>query len=166
MTVIYYAYGSNLLFARLHARCPSIVNLGIGRLENHRLTFNKPGGDQSGKCGIEAVASDEFVLGVLYRMDRSEKPVLDKIEGLGHGYTHREVEVKTGDGALECYTYYPTILDQSLPPWDWYKGLVLEGARENNFPSAYLKMIEAVHCRVDPVTERSVLNWLILPPGL
>ncbi len=96
-------------------------------------------------------------------MQKVEKPVLDKIEGLGHGYIDKNVVVHTDDGALECYTYYPTILDESQPPWDWYKGFVLQGARENNFPTAYLKLIEAIECRVDPVVERSALNRSILP---
>ncbi len=165
MSVIYYAYGSNLLFARLYARCPSIVNLGVGKLQRHRLTFNKPGSDRSGKFGVEQVDTDEFVLGVLYQMDVAEKPVLDKIEGLGFGYVDKQVVVQTEQGHRDCYTYYPTNLAESLPPWDWYKGFVLEGARENQFPSAYLKMLEAVDCLPDPDPERNALNWSILRPG-
>jgi len=162
MTVTYFAYGSNLLFARLHARCPSIVNLGTARLHNHRLSFNKPGGDRSGKCGIETVNGDEYVLGVLYQMVRDEKPTLDHIEGVGHGYRDQEIVVHTDQGELDCFTYYPTRVDESLLPWDWYKAFVLHGARQNDFPAAYVSMIEAVDSLVDPDAARRQLNLQIL----
>ncbi len=162
MRVTYFAYGSNLLFARLHARCPSIVNLGIGRLDGHRLHFNKPGGDASGKCGIEAVDGSHHVLGVLYHMHADEKPVLDRIEGVGHGYIDRQVVVHTDDGPVDCFTYYPTLHDAGRPPWDWYKAFVLEGARENGFPDRYLAMIAEVTAVEDPDGDRRRNNLDVL----
>lgn len=165
MSVLYFAYGSNLLFARLHARCPSIVSAGVARLDGHRLHFDKPGGDASGKCGIEATGGDSHVLGVLYRMRRGEKPVLDRIEGVGHGYDDRPVVVQADGGPVECFTYYPTRHESGRPPWDWYKAFVLEGARENRFPESYVAMIEAVESRVDPDHRRRVENLAILSRG-
>ena len=162
MTVRYFAYGSNLLFARLYARCSTIVHIGVGRLERHRLTFNKPGGDNSGKCGIEEVDSDEFVLGVLYQMDKNEKPVLDKIEGNGRGYIDREVRVHTASGTMDCFTYYPTVFNAELRPYDWYKAFVLEGARENSFPMHYMEMIAAVESTPDPHHRRRLSNFAII----
>lgn len=162
MTVRYFAYGSNLLFARLYARCSSIVHLGVGRLARHRLTFNKPGGDNSGKCGIEEVDSDEYVLGVMYQMDRHEKLVLDEIEGNGHGYVDRNVQVQTKRGTMNCFTYYPTVFNAELRPYDWYKAFVLEGARENSFPVHYLEMIAAVESMLDPHHQRRLSNYAII----
>lgn len=162
MTVRYFAYGSNLLHARLYARCRSIVNIGIARLDRHRLNFAKPGSDESGKCGIEAVNTGEYVLGVLYQMAKREKPVLDRIEGNGHGYMDKEIEVNSNRGPIRCFTYYPTRLDNDKRPYDWYKALVLEGARENGFPPHYLEMIEAVESLIDPHHERRISNYAII----
>ena len=159
--VIYFAYGSNLLFARLHARTPSIQNLGIGKLHNHRLSFTKPGGDGSGKCGIEKVDQSHHVLGVLYQMHVEEKPILDEIEGVGHGYHDHPVEVHTESGAFDAFTYYPTRLDCAYLPFDWYKRFVLTGAIENNFPAEYMAMIEAVEAIVDPDHERRKMNLMV-----
>ena len=127
----YFAYGSNLLFARLHARTPSIRNRGVAVLGDHRLHFNKPGGDGSGKCGIEAGRLGEQVLGVVYSIDAAEKPLLDEIEGVGHGYSEQWIEVDMGGEFLDVFTYYPTRHDCALPPFDWYKNFVLQGALEN-----------------------------------
>ena len=164
-TVTYFAYGSNLHFARLHARCPSIENIGVARLEGHRLHFNKPGRDHSGKCGIEIVDGEHHVLGVLYRMHRDEKPVLDEIEGVGYGYVDQEVLVHGDQGPVECFTYYPTLHVRDLRPWDWYKAFVLEGARENRFPDHYIEMIEAVIHQKDPDHRRRTQNLSILTRG-
>ena len=50
---------------------------------------------------------------------------------------------------LPAFTYYPTFLEKSRQPFDWYKALVLEGARENEFPQHYLVMIESMESVVD-----------------
>ena len=166
MTVNYFAYGSNLLFARLYARTPSIVNLGVVALNGYRLTFDKPGSDGSGKCGIEKVSDNDQVLGVLYQMAVSEKPILDQIEGEGFGYLAKDVQVTSGDDVISAFTYFPTQLGYRQPPYDWYKAFVLEGARENHFPEDYIAMIENVECIVDQDEERRSKNQQILPSSL
>ncbi|MBX2869738.1 MAG: gamma-glutamylcyclotransferase [Acidiferrobacterales bacterium] len=162
MQRIYFAYGSNLWFARLHIRCPSITKIGMGRLPQHRLSFDKPGGDNSGKCGIESVDGQDSVIGVLYKMTLDDKLVLDRIEGEGHDYHEEEVVVHSESGPVDCFTYYPSRLDEATPPWDWYKGFVLEGAKQNQFPPAYVQMIDAVSSMVDPDSVRRAENLAIL----
>lgn len=166
-SICYFAYGSNLLFARLHARCPSIVNLGVARLDQHRLSFTKPGGDASGKCGIAETTNGDFVLGVLYGMSPEDKVVLDVIEGVGHGYEARPIRVSPQPSAeqcahVECFTYYPTLEDHDLLPFDWYKQFVLQGARENSFPEEYLASILAVAEVMDHDDDRRRQNMAIL----
>jgi len=162
MEYMYFAYGSNLWFARLHARCPSVTKVGMGRLPQHRLSFDKPGKDNSGKCGIEAVDSSDSVLGVLYKINLEDKLTLDRIEGNGHDYYEEEIIVHSESGPVDCYTYYPSRLDEATPPWDWYKGFVLAGARQNCFPPMYVSMIEAVESVIDPDQKRRAENLAIL----
>jgi hypothetical protein len=161
-TDIYFAYGSNLLFARLHERTPSIRNLGVAVLENHRIHFDKPSPDGSGKCGIDAVETGETVIGVLYEMAKAEKPVLDEIEGVGHGYLDETVTVMTVEGPVDAFTYYPTLIDRARKPYDWYHALVLAGARENGLPDDYVALIESVEVQVDGHARRRAENLAIL----
>ena len=121
----------------------------MARLSRHRLSFNKPGGDGSGKCGIERVDSAEYVLGVLYEMDVEEKPALDHIEGVGHGYVDQTVSVSMENNMVRAFTYFPSRLDCVVLPFDWYKAFVLLGARQNDFPENYISLIESVECQVD-----------------
>ena len=164
--MIYFAYGSNLLFARLHARTPSIRNLGVAVLEDHRIHFDKPSPDGSGKCGIDPASPDERVIGVLYEMAKTEKPLLDEIEGVGHGYVDEPITVTTSRGSVEAFTYYPTLIDRARRPYDWYHALVLAGARENALPDEYISRIESVQVMVDPDRDRRERNLAILESGV
>ena len=131
----------------------------MARLPNHRFSFDKIGGDGSGKGGIEQMHTSHEVIGVLYQMDKLEKPVLDKIEGVGHGYVDRQVSVVTQLRNISAFTYYPTLVEKSRQPFDWYKALVLEGARENEFPRHYVAMIESIESVVDSDNTRRMTNF-------
>src|SRR4030081_95179 len=69
--VRYFAYGSNMLTARLRERVPSAAAIGIGKLVAHALRWDKrswQGG--SGKCDAEATSrNDDVVWGVLFELD-------------------------------------------------------------------------------------------------
>ncbi|MEM7193961.1 MAG: gamma-glutamylcyclotransferase family protein [Pseudomonadota bacterium] len=166
VTAVYFAYGSNLLFARLHARCPSIKSQGTALLQGYRMTFDKPGGDGSGKCGIEQGTSDDVVIGVLYSISEEDIPILDRIEGVGHGYTNAEVVVNINNSKVNAFTYLPTDMSCRLPPYDWYKGFVLAGAIENNFPKDYLDQIAAIESVKDTDDKRRKTNLAIVPDHL
>ena len=90
--------------------------------------------------------STDAVWGVLYRIDCAEKADLDRIEGLGVGYDEHEVVVATEAGEIAARTYRarPNAVNATLRPRQWYKALVLDGAREHGLPASYVAMIEEV----------------------
>ncbi|WP_350034983.1 gamma-glutamylcyclotransferase [Marinobacter salarius] len=92
--------------------------------------------------------------GVVYEIDDSEKPDLDRHEALGFGYDEKQVELKTEQGTLRAWMYYATRINNSLKPFHWYKDHVLIGARENGLPADYIAQIEAVESIDDPKPER------------
>ena len=144
----YFAYGSNMSSRRLRQRTPSAKALGIGRLPGHALRWHKLGRDGSGKCDIaesDGQAGD-VVWGVLYRIALAEKPILDRIEGLGIGYEEEKVRVETEAGAVAALTYKakPGKIDAQLRPLADYKRHVLLGAKEHGLPVAYRRAIERV----------------------
>jgi gamma-glutamylcyclotransferase len=93
---LYFAYGSNMSTLRLAVRVPSARRLCIGRLPEHRLMFHKKSSDGSGKCDAFCTGNtSDFVIGVLFDINESEKKALDNAEGLGKGYMEKEVVVTT-----------------------------------------------------------------------
>ncbi|WP_116473083.1 gamma-glutamylcyclotransferase [Zobellella maritima] len=148
----YFAYGSNMSLARLRRRVPSARSLGAYKLTGHALRFHKRGRDGSAKCDAYATGDDsDHLLGVLFDISESDKKTLDIAEGLGQGYSEKEVAVTDQNGlAVLAITYYATHIDDALAPYGWYKAHVLAGAREAGLPAAYIRQIEVVAAVVDP----------------
>src|SRR6267154_56947 len=109
----YFAYGSNMLTARLRERVPSATAIGIGQLVGHALRCDKRRSrDGWGKCDAEATSRrDDVVWGVVFELDPEDKPALDKAEGLGAGYREKTVNVLTEAGPVTAVTYYATDKD-------------------------------------------------------
>jgi hypothetical protein len=161
----YFAFGSNMLLARLSRRVPSAKVISIGTLTGHKLMWHKESSDGSGKCDALQTDNDSDVLyGVLFDMAEHDKSSLDAAEGLGYGYDEKIVSVfaKTEKEMIEAVTYYATSIKDGYPPYHWYKSFVLEGAIENNLPDDYVEMIREVESIEDKNETRRLLNENIL----
>lgn len=156
----YFAYGSNLLAARLKERAPSARVVAPAVLDGYALRWHKAGADGSGKCDVVPVEGvGERVFGVVYEIALSEKPLLDAAEALGVGYAEREVVVQTGGRPLNAWLYYALKIDPMAVPYDWYKALVLSGAREHGLEADYIRMLEAAEAKRDENVHRSARHF-------
>jgi gamma-glutamylcyclotransferase (GGCT)/AIG2-like uncharacterized protein YtfP len=143
-----FAYGSNMCTARLRARVPSARPVGRAFLPRHTLRFHKRGWrDGSGKC--DAFPSGDAgagMWGVVYRIDPTEKPALDRIEGLGRGYEEKRVTVTDPAGRIHqawAYHAHRSAIDPNAVPFGWYRDLVLAGAAEHHLPDDYVRRLIA-----------------------
>ena len=156
---MYFAYGSNLLTTRIRQpdRAPSARRLALGWLEGHELRFDKQGRDGSGKCHPLPASEGVQVHGSLFEVGDAELQALDRVEGVGMGYVRQRVEVRTDDGILSAWSYLAQDghVVPLLEPFDWYRDLVLAGARESGLPRTYLSLIGATPARRDPDSERA-----------
>lgn len=167
-TFLYFAYGSNMLSARLQAanRCPSAVSLGRATLSGHRLMWHKPSKkDLSGKCDVVPGSEGETVHGVLYRISEAEHTALDREEGAGPkgGYKAVTFSVVHDGKKVDAASYQATVTDPSLKPWSWYRALVVAGANEHDLPSEYISALAGVEAPVDVDTARHEANMAIIP---
>jgi len=165
--VVYFAYGSNMLTARLRARMPSCEPIGIATLPGHVLRFHKRSKDGSSKCNALAAGAGDRVVGVLFSFEPAERAKLDKAEGVGNGYDHAMVTVINEEGRRrKVLTYLADAehIDDSLRPYTWYKELVLAGASEHDLSADYVAAcIAPVEATVDSnaardAKERSALG--------
>lgn len=164
--VAIFAYGSNMLTARMTARVPSAGLLGSVLLERFVLRWNKRSKDGSAKCSIEETGRREDVVwGVLYALDREGKGKLDHFEGLGRGYGERLVTVLAAGRPTRVSVYYATSTDLNARPYDWYRDLVVAGAREHGLPPEYIRSLEAVLATPDPKESRAAEARLLLRAG-
>lgn len=139
----YFAYGSNLSSHRLRARTPSAVADGVAILRGWTLAFDKHGRDGTAKANI-VPAPRETVWGVVYRIDRAERPRLDAAEGLGFAYADRWLEVDVrGRGPARVLSYVAIDVRAGLSVPSWYLGHMLAGAREHGLPAIYVESMRA-----------------------
>ena len=157
-SLIYFAYGSNMLSKRLQdpKRCPSATSIGVAVLPGYELRWHKRSRkDGSAKCDIvECRLPEDSVHGVLYAISEAEKPRLDREEGLYHGYEQIEVEVLRAGEPIRALTYKATDINSALKPYSWYRALVVTGAREHRLPAAYVAQLEVIPADEDPDRKR------------
>ena len=158
-TVVNFAYGSNMLRARIRQRVPSARLIGPASLRGHLLRWHKAGQDGSGKCDVVPDPSGAGVVhGVLWSIPRSEKAALDRAEGLGAGYNELEVLVEHAGRQMPAHLYRASAIDGALRPFGWYHALVVAGARQHALPAAYLASLEAVRTMEDADAQRHALH--------
>ncbi len=163
--MLYLAYGSNLHPLRIILRVPSSRLVGTTKLDGYRLTFHKRSRDGSAKCNLWH--SDQPIhtaYGAVFEISPNEKPLLDKAEGLGQGYLEEQLPVVLDGVTHSAYSYFASQshIAQDLKPYDWYKRMVLAGARHHHFPSEYIGEIERVQTQVDMDAKRRLEQENIL----
>jgi gamma-glutamylcyclotransferase len=162
----YFAYGSNLRTVRLLERTPSATVVGTGKLDRHELRWHKAASDGSGKCDVVQTSDPtRYVLGVVYEISAHEKPVLDAAEALGTGYAQKEVHVQMSDGVMLAQLYYALRIDPHAVPYDWYKALVVTGAKEHGLDPDYVQRLEATRCVPDHDSLRSARHFALAHHG-
>lgn len=164
-----FCYGSNLSILRLQSRIGNVNTIGQAVLCNYKLIFNKISKDKSGKASIEFTNnSQDSVWGIIVSIDEKQKKQLDRYEGLGSGYIEKKVSVKIDEVTDEVMAYIAKddCKDNSLKPFDWYKGFIVLGAIEHNLPSGYLNQLKNIAYDTDNDFERSEENWKIIKSSL
>ena len=152
---LYFAYGSNMLTRRLHARTSSCRVYKTGYVAEHTLTFSKISDDGSGKCYMEPIGGGaQHVEGVLFWIERAQKSALDEAEGLNRGYAEASVDVVTNKATERAVAYIATDTDRARRPYHWYKALVIAGAVEHGLSQEYIDRLWAVESRPDPMPNR------------
>ncbi len=141
-TSYYFAYGSNMLTARLRARTPSATPVGTGYVEGRRLE------------------------------PRAEEAALDRAEGVGAGYKKDTVLVISNetegpfalqfDTVVDAATYVATDLRTGLQPYRWYKAFVVAGAVEHDLPMPYVEWLRTAGTTDDPDASRCAQNEAVL----
>lgn len=151
----YFAYGSNMLTARLERRVGPVELVGRARIAGRRLTFHKRSGDGSGKCDIPvAESSVEEVHGVVYEMPDSALEELDRFEG---GYKRTLLEVDLSGNPVDAHAYLAQSVhvERGIRPFDWYLQLVHAGTHQHGLVEEYRSVLGEVLDKPDPVLHRS-----------
>lgn len=153
--MLYFAYGSNMNWGQMSARCPSAKFVGVAVFPDHRLEFTRKSVARG--CGVADMVSDKncLVWGVVYELSNADVDSLDTSEGYRPGrdknsYWRRGCRVfLDGDGGrpIQVATYFAERQLKPPPPSQEYKKLIVEGARHWQLPAEYIVELERI--RVD-----------------
>ena len=149
MALKYIAYGSNLSIERITERVGKVNLVGVNEIEGWDLSFNKLGKDGSGKCTLIRSCSGS-AFGAIYEISENQKLTLDEYE---NGYDTIRLSLPEFG---ECITYIarPVEIADNLLPFDWYKYLVLVGAKQHGFPKQYIKKLDKIKAKPDTDSDR------------
>ena len=156
-----FAYGSNMCTPRMRARVPSATPVTIGYVSQRKLVFHKRGEDGSAKAdALFTACPTDRAWGVVYRLRREQKAVLDQHEFLGIGYDEEEVDVEHETGSLRAWTYVARreAIDRSLLPYSWYHDYVVHGACQHRLPDSYVDYLRTFESLVDTDSARHATN--------
>ena len=154
-TFHYFAYGSNMLTARLFGRCDSASPITVAKVDGYRLAFSKHSVDGSGKATL--VPDYELnctVYGAVFSIADTQLPTLDDFEG--SAYQRRSVPVRCIHSGEEydATTYFARHQEAGLVPYDWYLALVIAGLEEHRIDSEYTKAVRSVVYETDDKLDR------------
>jgi gamma-glutamylcyclotransferase len=143
LSVLYFAYGSNMASAEMETWCPEGRFLGPARLDGHRLAFTRRSIRWGGGAADAVPGPGDEVWGALYETPEHALARLDGKEGEGFAYRRAEVEVVLGDERRRAVAYQ--VIDKEpleLPCNPEYASLLLQGGHERGLPEPYLRELE------------------------
>jgi hypothetical protein len=150
---IYFAYGSNMLTARLRERCPSATPLGIAKAPGYAIRFHKEGLDGSGKATLarhtNGAASAQ---GVLFRVALCQRPALDAAEArYDRDDAFTVYDAATGQPVMaSTYFAQQDACRAGLLPFDWYVAMIVTGAQQHGLDAEYIAALAALKLAIDP----------------
>lgn len=165
--MLIFAYGSNMNLNRLIQRVPSAVKVCNVFLPGYKLVCNKVS-KKDGSAKANIIKTDnpaELVWGVLFTINKNEKRLLDKAEGLGMGYNEDTLiffDETNNSYVAQVYIADSKAIDDNLVPYDWYKEFIVSGAILNNLPAEYIAKLQSITCILDHDEKRRNENYAIL----
>jgi gamma-glutamylcyclotransferase len=148
MKIFYFAYGSNMDRRRMIERGVRILSEKVGFIEGWKLVFNKiatsyPG---SGYANITKEKNSK-VYGVLYEIENSDLKNLDEYEGYPTHYKRERITVILNNDKkiiAEVYIAQTNQTREGLKPTEEYMKHLIDGAKQHNLPSSYIKFLESI----------------------
>lgn len=157
-TILYFAYGSNMLLERLQERCKSARRVQNAWVEGYAIAFSKKSVDESGKATLVVADVASRMHGVIFALDAGELGELDRAEGAG--YQRHENFIVQAAGSeptpISVITYIARAdaIDPARMPYDWYLQLAVAGALENGLPDEYVTRLRSTQAVPDPELNR------------
>jgi gamma-glutamylcyclotransferase len=144
LSVLYFAYGTNMAPEEIDAWCPGAQFLGAARLDDYRFAVTRRSIRWGGGAADVVPAAGRSVWGALYELTDEALTKLDAKEGEGFAYRRIEVEPVAEGRSRRAVAY--EVIDKlpDLACKPDYASVLLRAARERALPVGYLGELESV----------------------
>lgn len=133
-TVLYFAYGSNILMSRLVKRVGECKYMRSYRLYGYKLAFNAVGFGRVSYANIIPATKYDYVEGILYYLTPEQFKQLDRYEAL----YERQYFVITGTDYIGCtYIAEAYHLEEGVPSDRDYVETIMQGCKDFGLHKAY-----------------------------
>ena len=148
LTMLHFAYGSNMDPERMHQRCPDAAGPQVAALADFRFAISA-----RGIANILPFDGTQ-VYGVLWTVSERDLENLDRLEGIADGITRRQsLAVQSASGERVDAVVYMAPDVATGPPKEGYLERILRGARIARLPEGYITELEGwVHKVIKYVT--------------
>ncbi|BAF60376.1 histone acetyltransferase HPA2 and related acetyltransferases [Pelotomaculum thermopropionicum SI] len=140
LTVLYFAYGSNLNIEQMKARCPGSKPVAVAVVPNYRLTFKGSHRRGYGVADIEQAKTGGYqVFGALYRITAEDLITLDRYEGYPRMYDRYYIPVVLEDGTeVLAFAYQMAPHYVEAAPGEHYFEIIRQGYEDWGIDTASL----------------------------
>ena len=132
----------------MRERCHSARFSCVARLVDHRLAFTRRSRNRGCGVGDAVLSHGNNVWGVVYEIDETELPELDRREGVNSGaYVRRDEQTihdRNGGQAIQASIYFANQEQNPPLPNAEYKRLIVGGARFWGLPDGYIEELERI----------------------
>ena len=161
MTMLYFAYASNMNWDQMRERCPSARFEFVAKAKGYQLAFTRF--SEKRQCGVADIVESpgSEVWGVVFVIPENEFDELDKSEGYRQGrdraknaYDRCQFEVVLQDDSaspITVWTYFVVNKLKSPPkPSAEYRTTFLNGARHWRLPAHYIDELDRIGISATP----------------
>jgi cation transport regulator ChaC len=157
----YFAYGSNMNKAQIHARCARPEAIAVARLPHYQVAFFGYSKTWDGAVETVIPAPGQEVWGVIYDLSFSDRDRLDvwqdvRLDGTG-AYFHYPVRITDTEGTTHTVLFYKKDrLESPQPPSREYLDFIVQGAIERGLPASYIEELRRMESKkaAYPVPQR------------
>jgi gamma-glutamylcyclotransferase (GGCT)/AIG2-like uncharacterized protein YtfP len=137
---LYFAFGSNMDRTQMKKRTPSAEYVGIGRIPNHDLVFNRKGTYRPGGVASIEPRPGIDVYGVVWSLSELDLAEMDRIEDPRAYQRVRKRVIKDGGGKADCNVYV-AFPQGNIAPDKAYLELIIAAAQSADLPSHWIERL-------------------------
>lgn len=132
MTHYYFAYGRNTNLNDMEHRCPGAVRIDNAWIDGYTFKWRTA-------ADIE-LATDNYVVGVLWALTDEHLASLDRFEGFPNYYFRQRVIAKTGQQEYVSWVYMMVNQGDESMPGDEYRTALFEGYDQNHLSTDQMEL--------------------------